>query len=121
MALMSGFDLEHTHERLPNTRYLHLGPSELASRARSESFRCVSGATRAYAEARAEGSSEARSIAFLNRAVAINSIVRVILRMLRIALRRFTSNRRLAISAQGSGVRVQGSVQQAEVLLTPDP
>jgi len=41
---------------------------------------------------------EARSIAFLNLEVAINSIVRVILRMLRIALRRLTSSRVLAMS-----------------------
>ncbi len=41
--------------------------------------------------------SAARSIAFLNRLVAISSIVRVILRMLRTALSRLTSNRRLAM------------------------
>src|SRR6476646_7632261 len=39
----------------------------------------------------------ARSIAFLKRAVAISSIVRVILRMLRIDLRRLSSARALAI------------------------
>src|SRR4051812_10976092 len=39
----------------------------------------------------------ARSKAFLNRAVAISSIVRVILRMLRIALRRLTKARVFAI------------------------
>src|SRR5437763_713140 len=41
----------------------------------------------------------ARSIAFLKRAVAISSIVRVILRMLRTALRRFTRTFVLAIAA----------------------
>src|SRR5689334_16259208 len=41
--------------------------------------------------------SVARSSAFLKRAVAINSIVRVILRMLRTALRRPTSARALAM------------------------
>ena len=41
--------------------------------------------------------SMARSIAFLKRAVAINSIVRVILRMFRIALRRVTRTRVLAM------------------------
>src|SRR5256885_11125287 len=41
--------------------------------------------------------SVARSSAFLKRAVAISSIVRVILRMLRIALRRVTRARVLAI------------------------
>ena len=39
----------------------------------------------------------ARSIARLNRAVEINSIVRVILRMLRIDLRRLSSARALAM------------------------
>ena len=47
---------------------------------------------RVYASA-----SVARSSAFLNRAVAISSIVRVILRMFRIALRRLTIARALAI------------------------
>src|SRR6478752_4310654 len=47
---------------------------------------------RVYASA-----SLARSKAFLKRAVAINSIVRVILRMLRIALRRFTITREFAM------------------------
>ncbi len=47
---------------------------------------------RVYASA-----SVARSIAFLKRAVAISSIVRVILRMLRIALRRLTRTRVLAM------------------------
>ena len=52
---------------------------------------------------------DARSIAFLNRAVAINSIVRVILRMLRIDLRRLSSTRGLAMAercrGRKSGVR----------------
>src|SRR5579884_1366964 len=43
--------------------------------------------------------SVARSSAFLKRAVAISSIVRVILRMLRTALRRLTRARALAISS----------------------
>ncbi len=43
--------------------------------------------------------SVARSSAFLKRAVAISSIVRVILRMLRTALRRPTSARGLAMSS----------------------
>src|SRR5205823_8359962 len=47
---------------------------------------------RVYASA-----SVARSSAFLNRAVAISSIVLVIFRMFRTALRRFTSARRLGI------------------------
>ena len=51
---------------------------------------------------------DARSIAFLNRAVAINSIVRVILRMLRIEWRRLSSTRGLAIG-EGSGYGGQGS------------
>ena len=42
----------------------------------------------------------ARSIAFLKRAVAISSIVRVILRMLRIDLRRLSSARALAMIHQ---------------------
>src|SRR5262245_34772295 len=42
--------------------------------------------------------SVARSSAFLKRAVAMSSIVRVIFRMFRTALRRFTRARRLAIS-----------------------
>ena len=42
---------------------------------------------------------DARSIAFLNRAVAINSIVRVILRILRIDLRRLSRARALAMYA----------------------
>ena len=37
------------------------------------------------------------AIVFLNRAVAINSIVRVILRMFRTAFRRFTMARALAM------------------------
>jgi hypothetical protein len=41
---------------------------------------------------------EARSIAFLNRAVAISSIVRVILRMLRIERRRLSRTRGLAMN-----------------------
>ena len=44
----------------------------------------------------------ARSIAFLKRAVAISSIVRVILRMLRIDLRRLSRARALAMSNQWS-------------------
>ena len=53
---------------------------------------------------------EARSIAFLKRAVAISSIVRVILRMLRIDLRRLSSTRGLAMAVrcrcQESEVRI---------------
>ena len=52
---------------------------------------------RVYASA-----SVARSSAFLKRAVAISSIVRVILRMLRIALRRLTRARVLAMESHRS-------------------
>src|SRR5262249_15504513 len=52
---------------------------------------------RVYASA-----STARSSAFLKRAVAISSIVRVILRMFRIALRRLTRARVLAIDCSQS-------------------
>ena len=45
-----------------------------------------------------KSASTARSMAFLKRAVAINSIVRVILRMLRTALRRLTRTRVLAMN-----------------------
>ena len=57
---------------------------------------------RVYASA-----SVARSMAFLNRAVAINSIVRVILRMLCTALRCLTRTRVFAISVQCSVFSVQ--------------
>ena len=41
---------------------------------------------------------DARSMAFLNRAVAINSMVRVILRIFRIDVRRLSSSRGLGIT-----------------------
>src|SRR5436190_703071 len=58
---------------------------------------------------------EARSIAFLKRAVAISSIVRVILRMLRIDLRRLSSKRGLAIGGRGQRWEVRG---QGEPLIS---
>ena len=60
---------------------------------------------RVYASA-----SVARSIAFLKRAVAISSIVRVILRMLRIALRRLTIARVFATRVYPTGPECQRGV-----------
>jgi hypothetical protein len=58
----------------------------------AESSAAISAIFRVYAAA-----SVARSMAFLNRAVAINSIVLVIFRILRIAFLRTTSSRVFAI------------------------
>ena len=63
---------------------------------------------RVYASA-----SVAPSSAFLNRAVAISSIVFVILRMFRTALRRFTSTRRFAIAVGASCLVLSASLTPA--------
>ncbi len=59
----------------------------------------------------------ARSIAFLKRAVAISSIVRVILRMLRIDLRRLSSARALAMIQYQVFDVIDGSVVNRELRL----
>src|SRR5439155_14251693 len=93
---MTSSRLSFTSSRLVSSGCVTLAALALRSAANSAILRV-------YASA-----STARSSAFLKRAVAISSIVRVILRMLRIARRRCTSARVFAMSC-GLALRLGGS------------